>query len=131
MKRVSGMTLVELLIVFAIVGLLVSLVAPSSTKILDKARAQEEWLVVDRKVSSLAFKAYVEAKSITIQVEGGKLVWLIDGRPDGVLTLKHLRFPKSQSVLINQNGLADHDEIVISQGDRERPLRLNRWLDQA
>ena len=69
MSRQRGMTLVELLIVFAIVGLLVSLVSPSSAKLLDKAKAQEEWLVLDRTIDSLAFNAYAGAKVVTLKAE--------------------------------------------------------------
>jgi prepilin-type N-terminal cleavage/methylation domain-containing protein len=129
MKRHRGMTLVELLIVFTIVGLLVSLVAPSSTKLLDKARAQEEWLVLDRTVDSLAFKAYAEAQYIELSANERTLQWTVGGKPGGALALAHLRFDKPQQVYINPNGLANVGEMSVMQADRQRTLRLNRWLE--
>lgn len=129
MKRHRGMTLVELLIVFTIVGLLVSLVAPSSTKLLDKARAQEEWLVLDRTVDSLAFKAYAESQVIELQARERTLQWTVGGKPGGALALAHLRFDKPQQVYINPNGLANVGEMSVMQADRQRTLRLNRWLE--
>lgn len=123
------MTLVELLIVFTIIGLLVSLVAPSSTNLMDKARAQEEWLVLDRTVDSLAFKAYAEAKIIQISASDRTLQWTVSGKPGGALALAYLRFDKPQQVLINPNGLADASELSVMQVDRRRGLRLNRWLE--
>lgn len=123
-----GMTLVELLIVFTIMGLLVSLVAPSSTKLLDKARAQEEWLVLDRTVDSLAFRAFADGKYVELAAKDHMLQWTIGGKPAGVLALGYLRFEKAQIVVISPNGLADVDEIAVLQGDRLRALRLNRWI---
>ena len=128
MKRARGMTLVELLIVFAIVGLLVSLVAPASSNLMDKARAQEEWLVLDRTVDSLAFKAYAEAQYIEVAAEERSLQWTVGGQPGGALTLAHLRFDRPQKVRINPNGLAEPELITVRQGDRARDLRLNRGL---
>lgn len=128
MKSTRGMTLVELLIVFTIMGLLVSLVAPSSTKLLDKARAQEEWLVLDRTIDSLAFRAFADGKYVELAAEDQTLQWKIDGKPAGALALGYLRFEKDQIVVISPNGFADLDEIVVFQGDRPRALRLNRWL---
>lgn len=124
-----GMTLVELLIVFTIIGLLVSLVAPSSTKLMDKARAQEEWLVLDRTVDSLAFKAYAEAQYVELTAQERTLQWTVGGKPQGVLSLNYLRFDKPQQVVINPNGLADVAEMSVLQADRKRALRLNRWLE--
>lgn len=127
-RRAGGMTLIELLIVFTIIGLLVSLVAPSSTKIMDKARAQEEWLVLDRTVDSLAFKAYADARFIQIDAQESTLQWTISGKAAGVLSLSHLRFDKPQQVVISPNGLANADRISVLQGERLRSLRLNRWI---
>lgn len=129
MKRNRGMTLVELLIVFTIVGLLVSLVAPSSANLMDKARAQEEWLVLDRTVDSIAFKAYAEAQYIELSANERTLQWTVGGKPGGALTLAHLRFDRPQKVLINPNGLADVAVVSVLQADRKRELRLNRWLE--
>jgi hypothetical protein len=128
-SRVQGVTLVELLIVFSIVGLLVSLVAPSSVNLMDKARAQEEWLVLDRTIDALSFKAYSEARNIELTAKERTLEWVVEGKPAGVLTLSHLRFDKEQLVKINPNGLADVPEISVLQADRRRSVRLNRWLD--
>lgn len=130
-SRPRGMTLIELLIVFTIVGLLVSLVAPSSTNLMDKARAQEEWLVLERTVDSLAFKAYAEAQVVEIAAGDRTLQWTVGGKPAGALALAHLRFDRPQQVVINPNGLANVAEVSVLQADRVRVLRLNRWLGSA
>ena len=52
MRRAPGFTLVELLVVLAILGFVVALVGPLTADRLDKARAQEEWLVLEEKASA-------------------------------------------------------------------------------
>lgn len=131
MTRSRGMTLVELLIVFSIIGLLVSLVSPSSAKLLDKAKAQEEWLVLDRTMGSLAFKAYAGSKVVSIKAEGKVLQWSLDGQPGGAMTLSYLSFSEPQTVVINPNGVATPDRIVVVQADRSRSIRLNRWMGES
>ena len=49
MRQQRAFTLIELLVVFSILGLLVALVGPLGARQMDKARAQEQWLVLQRK----------------------------------------------------------------------------------
>jgi prepilin-type N-terminal cleavage/methylation domain-containing protein len=124
----GGFTLVELLIVFSIVGLLVALVAPMGAQQMDKARAQEEWLVLDRTIESLAFRAFAEGRAVTLEARGKELVWQLGAEPPRSVALKYLFFDPSQRITIDANGLADHDAIEVRQANRARTLELNRWI---
>jgi prepilin-type N-terminal cleavage/methylation domain-containing protein len=125
---VNGFTLVELLIVFSIVGLLVALVAPMGVRQMDKARAQEEWLVLDRTIESLAFRAFAEGRAVTLEARGKELEWQVGAEPPRSLVLNHLFFDPSQRITIDANGLADHDTIEVRQANRPRTIELNRWI---
>ena len=131
MARVRGMTLIELLIVFSIVGLLVSLVAPASFGVVDKARAQEEWLILDRLVGTLSFRAYSESREITLEAKEQTLKWFYDGEQQGVLTLSYLRFTQPQRLVIRASGLSDQEQLSVAQAERNRPIKLNRWLGKS
>lgn len=131
MIRARGMTLIELLVVFSIVGLLVSLVAPSGSNMLRRAKSQEEWLVLDRTVEVLVFRAYAEGREVTLDANGTRLTWVIDGLPGGYLSLEHCFFEPKQTVLINSNGIADRATIFVRQNGRPRTLRLNRGFESS
>ena len=51
---------IALLVVLAILGFVIALVGPLTVDRIDKARAQEEWLVLDRTVRGLAFRAFAD-----------------------------------------------------------------------
>ena len=129
MRRASGFTLVELLVVLAILGLVVALVGPLTADRLDKARAQEEWLVLERTVSGLAFRAFAEGRAVELQAEGGRLAWRVAGADERVLSLEHLFFDPAQTITINANGIAAPAQLTVRRDERERRLELNRWLD--
>jgi len=129
MKRhIRGMTLIELLIVFSIVGMLVALVAPATAGLMDKARAQEEWLVVERQVGNLAFRAFSGGQAISITGRGAELSWSIGETEQGSLKLSHLFVDPEQTIRINSHGVATPNRLVIRHAGRDRVLLLNRWM---
>ena len=129
MRRAPGFTLVELLVVLAILGFVVALVGPLTADRLDKARAQEEWLVLERTVSGLAFRAFAEGRAVELQAEGSRLTWRVAGADERALPLKHLFFDPAQQVRINANGIAVPAQLTLQRDGRERRLELNRWLE--
>jgi prepilin-type N-terminal cleavage/methylation domain-containing protein len=129
MRRARGFTLIELLVVLAILGLVVALVGPLTADRLDKARAQEEWLVLERTVSGLSFRAFAEGRAVELRAEGGRLTWQVAGADQRALPLEHLFFDPAQTVLISANGIAVPAQLTVRRDGRERRLELNRWLD--
>lgn len=129
MHRARAFTLVELLVVLAILGMLVALVGPLTADRLDKARAQEEWLVLERTVSGLAFRAFAEGRPVELHAEGGRLAWSAAGGEERALSLEHLFFEPAQVVRINGNGIAAPARLTVRRAGRERSLELNRWLE--
>ena len=128
--RPRGFTLVELLIVLAIVGTIVSLVAPLGVRQLERTRAQEEWLTLDRTLSGLAFDAFTQDTPITVEVSGQRLSWTRFGDTQS----NHVDFDQlsfdSQVISFNANGLSDKSELRLRQRERERIMRLNRGFER-
>jgi len=131
MRRTHGFTLVELLVVLAILGMVVALVGPLTADRLDKARAQEDWLVLERTVTGLAFRAFAEGRPVELHAEGARLAWQVSGAEARALPLPHLFFDPAQTVRINANGIAAPAAITVRQAGRERQLQLNDWLDDG
>jgi prepilin-type N-terminal cleavage/methylation domain-containing protein len=127
-RRPRGMTLIELLIVFSIVGLLVALVGPATSGLMDKARGQEEWLTLERKINDLAFRAFAEGQPVSITGRGAEVFWTVGDAPRQSLPLSRLFVDPEQTVEINARGVATPDRLVLRQAGRERVLVLNRWM---
>ena len=123
------MTLVELLIVFSIVGLLVALVAPLTVRQMDKARGQEELLVLGRTIDTVAFRAFADGKSVMMIGRGSEFTWQFFGEPIRQLQLEQVFFDREQKVSINTNGFANQEDMTVTFAGRERSLKLNRWLE--
>jgi prepilin-type N-terminal cleavage/methylation domain-containing protein len=130
-RRSCGFTLIELLVVFAIVGLVGALVAPLGIRQIEKARSQEEWIVLQRTVEGLAFRAFAEGRAVELEARGQELAWRAGDGPRRVLALQHLFFDPGQSVHIDIHGLAQPGALEVQQMGRPRTLTLNRWLTEA
>jgi len=131
MPRGRGYTLVELLVVLAILGFVIALVGPLTVDRIDKARAQEEWLVLDRTVRGLAFRAFADGKDVELRGEGTLLTWKLGNAEARSLNLAHLFFDSPQVVRINPNGVAEPRSLTLRQAGRERSLDLNAWLEDG
>jgi prepilin-type N-terminal cleavage/methylation domain-containing protein len=129
MRTARGFTLIELLVVMAILGLLVGLVGPIAVERIEVARAQQEWLTVERTLHGLAFRAYIEGRPVELNGDGARLSWQNGAGPGRSLELKYLFFAPRQHILINGNGIASPAVLALHQRQRARELALNGWLD--
>lgn len=127
--RVGGFTLVELLIVLAIVGTLVALVAPLGVRQIERTRAQEEWLTLNRALTGIAFTAFTESAPVTLELSGRRLEWTLEGQKPQNIEFEQLSFDR-QVIAINANGLADAKEIRVRQRERPRVVALNRGFER-
>ena len=114
---------------FVILGLLLSLVGPIAVERMDRARAQEEWLIVRRTLTGLAFRAYADGRAVDIEADGARLGWRTASGEPRSLDLGYLFF-MPQRVVINSHGIAEPGRLTVRQGPRERVLELNGWLDE-
>ena len=129
MHRQDAFTLVELLVVFAVLGLLVTLVGPLGVRQMDKARAQEQWLVLERTVEGLAFRAFAEGREVQLDARGAELAWRLGDEPPRTVILDRLFFDPAQAVRINTHGIAKPGSLEVRQAGRARTLALNDWLE--
>lgn len=114
---------------FVILGLLLGLVGPIAVERMDRARAQEEWLVARRTLTGLAFRAYADGRTVSIEADGARLTWRSGPGAPRTRDFSHLFFPP-QRVVINSHGIADPARLTVQQGPRARVVELNGWLDE-
>jgi len=121
---VRGFTLIEILLVVLLLSITLTLVAPLGVEQVEKARAQTEWLTLDREIGRLSMKAFLQSEFISIYAAGKELAWETDGGKQGVIVFEHLFFSPEQRLTINPNGIAEPMEIEVLQRDRQRTLSL-------
>ena len=105
-------------------SILAALVAPLGIEQVEKARAQSEWLTLDREIGRLSLDAFLYGDFVTIYAAGKQLVWEFRGGKQGVIEFEHLFFSPEQRITINPNGIADRLVIEVLQRDRRRSLML-------
>jgi prepilin-type N-terminal cleavage/methylation domain-containing protein len=125
----SGMTLLELLIVIAIVGLLASLVSPAVSKQMERATAQQELLDLRNRFRSLSFRAYSTGVPIEVRASGSSLEWR-SADISRVKTYKHLFFDPLQELTISSSGIASVQNLSFRQRAAPRQLPLNEWISE-
>jgi prepilin-type N-terminal cleavage/methylation domain-containing protein len=106
-----GFTLIEVLVVMLLVSVLITLVAPVGAKQVEKARAQTEFLELDRQIGRLAMDAFLRSDFVTL-----------NGR--GAVEFEQLFFGTEQRVVINPNGIANPQLLELLQRDRPRTIEI-------
>lgn len=118
-----GFTLIEILLVLVLGTLLVGLVAPLGVNQVEKARAQSEWLTLEREVRELALQAFLKSDHVTVHAAGHELAWQSLYGEGGSMSFEQIYFAQEQTITFNPNGIADAPHIEVVQ--RERTRRLN------
>jgi len=124
LRKTRGFTLIEILLVVLLTSILAALVAPLGVEQVEKARAQSEWLTLDREIDRLSLDAFLRGDFVTIYAAGKQLVWESRGGKQGVIEFEQLFFSPEQRITINPNGIADRLVIEVLQRDRRRSLML-------
>ena len=122
-QRQQAFTLIELMVVMAIMTVMFSLIGPLAQNQVDKVRASEEWYSFSNKVSQLAAEAYFNGKEIDLIVDGQQLTLSREGQPDVVFQYGYISFPR-QHVRFNTNGYPDQLSMTAQVRQRQQQLAL-------
>ena len=124
LQRHGGFTLIEVLLVVLLVSILITLAAPVGVLQVDKARAQTEFLELDRLIDRLSMDAFVRSDFVTLHAAGKRLAWEFEAGDSGAIEFEQLFFDSEQTVVINPNGIADPQVLVLLQRERSRTLEM-------
>jgi prepilin-type N-terminal cleavage/methylation domain-containing protein len=73
LKKHGGFTLIELMVVMAIVALLMSMVGPLAINAVDKANARQEMLTMKNWLRKISYRAFATGNSYQLKLSGNKV----------------------------------------------------------
>lgn len=123
-KRHYGFTLVELLVVMAIVGTLISLVGGLALDSYQKFQIKAELVTVERLFQTAANRAYLLEKDASVKVETASIQLARQNQTFFVENFSHLTF-KPIAFELNSVGIYSIEKLDVKAGGRLRTLKLN------
>lgn len=118
----QAFTLIELMVVMAIMTVIFSLIGPLAQNQVDKVRASEEWYRLSNKTSQWAADAYFHGREIDLLVDGKRLIVRSSGLPDEIIEFVYISFPRQQ-VRFNTHGYPD--QLILTAQLRQQPRQLD------
>jgi prepilin-type N-terminal cleavage/methylation domain-containing protein len=130
-NNVKGFTLVELLIVMAIVGTLLSLVGPLAIDALSKAQARAELLSLKTWLRYQGQKAFITGQEIQLSFNGKAVT-----RNNSVLNVKaeskqfEYLFFQPQLIIFNSHGISSNLAISATFSGDDITMPITDWTDE-
>jgi prepilin-type N-terminal cleavage/methylation domain-containing protein len=123
-----GFTLVELLIVMAIMSLILSIVGPLTVKIVDKAQAQSELITLKNAIHKLSYKAFASATPYTLTLSSKTLK--LESQRSNLSThrFEYLSFAE-QVITFNSRGYPSPETVNVFLLDRNETINLFKLIE--
>lgn len=125
----SGFTLVELMIVMAIVGLLVSLVGPLTIDALSRAHARSELLTIKSWFKFQSQKAFVSGTQMDFIFKQSSIHQLVNTQVILVKKFDYVSF-QPQNITYNRQGILDKNTLLVTFNGEEIIINLSDWTDE-
>ncbi|WDE00519.1 type II secretion system protein [Thalassomonas actiniarum] len=122
--KVSGFTLIELMIVMSIVALLMGMVGPLAIQNLEKAQSKSELMSVKNWLKQVSFQAYISGQELKLVLKG-KEAKLVKTDSEEVLTDVTFEFLFFQPQTLNFNNKGYVTPTQLTGAYRNKPLLLD------
>ncbi len=134
-NRVSGFTLIEIIIVLSIVSLLMTVVGPLAINNLEKARAKQEMLTVKTWLRKISYRSYNTGNNYLLKLSGKKLELFLDSEIDEIQSTKvtskalDYLFFQPQVLYYNSKGFVTPERVVGSYQEKALEIDLSEWVN--
>ncbi|MEL0654889.1 prepilin-type N-terminal cleavage/methylation domain-containing protein [Pseudoalteromonas issachenkonii] len=133
MLKPKGFTLIELMVVMAIVALLIGLVGPMTIQQLDKAQAKAELLNLKRELVAVSQRAFFSGQQLTAKLSGKEFkVYKSTLESNPVIysrTFKYMFF-QPQEIIFQKSGLVDASSIRVKYRDTPLNIELDKLINK-
>jgi len=110
-------TLIELMIVMAIMAIAMAIIGPNTYKVYQKAKFQSNYVELRELLKSISYKAFINDKAVVIELAQDRIKYGYKSNVQSQKmiehTFKYLSFP-TQSIEINRSGFATAANISVN-----------------
>lgn len=124
----KGFTLVELLIVMAIMSLILSIVGPLTVKIVDKTQAQSEFISLKNAVNKVSYKAFASATPYVLTFDNRTLNLESKNSTPSIHRFEYISFPQ-QVITFNSRGYPSPESLNVSMQGRDETINLFKLIE--
>lgn len=124
----NGFTLIELMIVMAIVALLLTMVGPLAINNLEKAQAKQEMLSVKNWLKKLSYQSFFTSQEIKLILEGKQMKLELPNEKIIYKNLDTLSF-QPQVLTFNQSGFVFPTSIEGNYRGQPITVDLESWIN--
>jgi len=121
----QAFTLIELMVVMAIMTVIFSLIGPLAQNQVDKVRASEEWYSFSQHCQSLSATAFFRGTPVELRLKGREALTYIGGQLSDRIVYQQLMFAE-QTVTFSSNGYPGRIQINARVRNTEKVLTLTR-----
>jgi len=123
----KGFTLIELLVVLTIVMLITSMVAPIGINLVEKAKAQTQYITLQTYFKNISQLAFLSSTPITVVVEETSLIMSSEVHLQSEKKFSNLIFTDyPQRIVFSKSGLPSISELSLLVHDKHRTLDLTK-----
>ena len=125
----KGFTLIELLVVISLMMMVIALVAPMGVEMVDKARAQTQYINLQSFLKKQSQRAFLSASPVYLKVQDTGLIFWQSQRPEQIKAYEAITFlDKDVEFRFNRSGLASVTDLRVQVGNQVKVLDLaNLW----
>lgn len=128
LKNKNGFTLIELLIVISLIMLAISLVGPSTVKMVDKANAQAEYIHLQNQIKKISNGAFSSSAEYRFEFSNYKISLYKNNVKIQDSSFEYLSFD-SQTIEINSRGYPSPENLIVDLPNRREELNLFRLVE--
>ena len=108
-----GFTLIELMVVMAIIAVAYSLVGPNLFNVYKKMQGQAELREFKNTLNKLSYKSFINAREIKLQLNNSSIKYSYVDDPKSIsITMEYVRFPK-QVIIFSSAGFTNISSFSI------------------
>lgn len=125
MRKNKGFTLIELMVVMAIIAVAYSLVGPNLFDAYKKMQGQAELREFKNTLNKISYQSFMNAREMQILLNGQSVkLSYVDDPKSILLTMEHIRFPQQQ-IIFSSAGFTNTNSVKVLINQQASELSLD------